>query len=280
MYPPFPMTRVSSNHRNLAPENLNVNALVIDPDCTPRFSIYSPDSQVSSRSSGHRSSPRNDFLSPPITPLVEVNNRDRRYSAAVPPQSGLPDARGASQFLSPQTNYHRLSIVPPSPRFVTPPESPIFSPPRSRPKILFYHRHDPHYGFTNFSPHSVIYKGKKYPTSEHLFQSLKFHDHKPGLAEHIRTCSERPSVAFSEARRFQPEARHDWKNVNIAMMDIVLELKFNQHPDLRDELLGTGYAELIEDSDKDAFWGVGPDGKGRNELGKALERLREKLRTQ
>ena len=43
----------------------------------------------------------------------------------------------------------------------------------SRPKILFYHKHEPYYGFTNFSPHPVVYRGKRYPTSEHLFQSLK-----------------------------------------------------------------------------------------------------------
>jgi len=106
----------------------------------------------------------------------------------------------------------------------------------ARTRILFYHKDDPYYGFTNFSPHPVIYKGKKYPTSEHLFQSFKvnsvsnislpfahlrpllsvqFQGHRPNLAEHIRTCSERPSVAFSEARRFQPEARADWKKVNI-----------------------------------------------------------------
>jgi len=42
-----------------------------------------------------------------------------------------------------------------------------------RRRILFYHKHDPHYGFTNFSAHPVIYNGKKYPTSEHLFQSFK-----------------------------------------------------------------------------------------------------------
>jgi len=42
-----------------------------------------------------------------------------------------------------------------------------------RPKILFYNKNDPHYGFTNFSPHPVVYRGKRYPTSEHLFQSLK-----------------------------------------------------------------------------------------------------------
>ena len=42
-----------------------------------------------------------------------------------------------------------------------------------RPRILFYHKHEPHYGFTNFSTHPVIYQGRKYPTSEHLFQSFK-----------------------------------------------------------------------------------------------------------
>ena len=34
----------------------------------------------------------------------------------------------------------------------------------------------------------------------------------------------------------------------------------------------------MKNSDKDVFWGVGPDRKGRNELGKCLERLRTTLR--
>ncbi|KAF5342038.1 hypothetical protein D9611_001974 [Ephemerocybe angulata] len=156
--------------------------------------------------------------------------------------------------------------------------SPRRSPIETRRKILFYHKTDPYYGFTNFSDHPVMYKGKRYPTSEHLFQSFKFHGHRPNLAEHIRTCSERPSVAFSEARRFQPEVRPDWKQLNVPMMEEALWHKFTQHADLQAELLGTGDAELIEDSDKDAFWGVGVDRRGRNELGKALERLRTKLR--
>lgn len=86
-------------------------------------------------------------------------------------------------------------------------------------------------------------------------------------------------------------------------MEEALWHKFTQHSDLQAELLGTGDAELIEasptihpsikhmfrisklhltpssqDSDKDAFWGVGADRRGRNELGKALEKLRAKLR--
>jgi hypothetical protein len=63
----------------------------------------------------------------------------------------------------------------------TPPNTPATPHPHgSRPsrtptrhRILFYHRRDPHYGFTNFSSHPVFYQGKRYPTSEHLFQSFK-----------------------------------------------------------------------------------------------------------
>ena len=48
--------------------------------------------------------------------------------------------------------------------------------PAIRRTIYFYNREDPHYGFTNFSPHTVSYKGKVYPSSEHLFQSFKVSD--------------------------------------------------------------------------------------------------------
>jgi len=106
----------------------------------------------------------------------------------------------------------------------------------------------------------------------------QFLDHRPELAEHIRTCSPRPRVVFDETHRFNPEVRPDWLRVRVDMMDMVLWHKFTQNEHLKRELLSTGDAELVEDSDKDAFWGVGPDGKGENQLGKALQRLRAKLR--
>ncbi|PCH42128.1 DUF1768-domain-containing protein [Wolfiporia cocos MD-104 SS10] len=177
---------------------------------------------------------------------------------------------------SPINTFKRSSF--PHYTYNTPPSPIKSSQPPPRRQILFYHKHEPYYEFTNFSPHPVTYKGKVYPTSEHLFQSFKFLEHRPYLAEHIRTCSDRPSVAFSEARRFQPEVRHDWLSVNVQKMDDALWHKFTQHDSLKRKLLATGDAELIENSDRDAFWGIGADGKGRNELGKALERLRTRLR--
>ncbi|KIJ94264.1 hypothetical protein K443DRAFT_134796 [Laccaria amethystina LaAM-08-1] len=167
------------------------------------------------------------------------------------PQVGRNGIRGGDRSL-------RHSSSPPSP-------------------IFFYHKHDRHYGFTNFSDHPVCYERMMYPTSEHLFQSFKFLPDWPSVAKHIRSCSS-PSDALAVARRFQDHVRHDWKRINIQMMDKVLLLKFTQHPGLKDELLATGNAELIENSDSDSFWGVGADGKGRNELGKALMGLRDKLR--
>ncbi|KIN97424.1 hypothetical protein M404DRAFT_160464, partial [Pisolithus tinctorius Marx 270] len=144
-------------------------------------------------------------------------------------------------------------------------------------RILFYEKGKPYYEFTNFSPHDVVYKGKRYPTSEHLFQAFKFIDAHPHIAERIRTCSEKPVVAFDEAHKYQGLVRADWSHVHIDKMETALRLKFTQHVDLKRLLLGTRSAELIEDSPRDWFWGVGADGTGRNELGKALMRLRDEL---
>jgi ribA/ribD-fused uncharacterized protein len=61
-------------------------------------------------------------------------------------------------------------------------------------------------------------------------------------------------------------------------MDKALFLKFTQYEDLKQLLLGTGNAHLVEDSPIDAFWGVGSNGQGENQLGLALMRIREALR--
>ncbi|KAJ7196834.1 hypothetical protein GGX14DRAFT_472937 [Mycena pura] len=147
-------------------------------------------------------------------------------------------------------------------------------------RILFYNKDEPYYEFTNFSPHPVYYDNRRYPTSEHVFQSFKFLPHRPDMAEHIRTCSEQPRDVFSAAHRFHADVRPDWGTVRIPMMDEVLLKKFTQHSRLTQLLLSTGDAELIENSPQDSFWGIGADGQGRNELGKALQRLRSKLQGQ
>lgn len=60
-------------------------------------------------------------------------------------------------------------------------------------------------------------------------------------------------------------------------MRIVLRLKFTQHQNLKDQLLGTGDNHLIEDSPTDYWWGIGADQSGQNQVGNLLEELREEL---
>ena len=64
-------------------------------------------------------------------------------------------------------------------------------------------------------------------------------------------------------------------------MDEVLYLKFKQNPDIRQLLMQTGDAKLIYEEPRDLFWGSDPDeGRGANEMGKALMRIRERLRAE
>jgi predicted NAD-dependent protein-ADP-ribosyltransferase YbiA (DUF1768 family) len=62
-------------------------------------------------------------------------------------------------------------------------------------------------------------------------------------------------------------------------MDEVLYLKFRQHGALRTLLSNTYPLELVFSEFNDSFWGDG-GGTGRNELGKSLMRVRDRLRVE
>ncbi|EPS93921.1 hypothetical protein FOMPIDRAFT_1055529 [Fomitopsis schrenkii] len=183
-------------------------------------------------------------------------------------------ASTSSRRARPHPNPQRLrwpnSASPP------PPAQPPAAPDYPRP-LYFYHEHDPYYEFNNFSPHPIEWEGHTYPTAEHLFQAHKFITDRPDLVTRIRHLHS-PREALEVARRMRRLQRSDWFDVNVSIMDNILHAKFTQHPELKASLLGTGNREIIEDSPVDSFWGCGRDRQGRNELGKALMRLRDGLR--
>ena len=130
------------------------------------------------------------------------------------------------------------------------------------------------YGFlSNFSPHPVIYEGKQYKTSEALYQSLKFLD--TSKREIVRACITAKDAAL--AGRTLDGIRPDWDEVKLDTMRTVIRLKADQHPFIKTALLKSGDEIIIEDSNKDKFWGQTPTGEGLNWLGIIWMELRSKL---
>jgi ribA/ribD-fused uncharacterized protein len=141
--------------------------------------------------------------------------------------------------------------------------------------IRFY-RADGEYGFlSNFALYPITLDGKEWSTSEHYFQARKFLDEM--LQEEIRSASTPGEAARLGRDRARP-LRADWELVKDDVMYEVVLAKFSQHPDLRERLLSTGDAYLVEHTEKDGYWGDGGDGSGKNRLGSILMRVREELR--
>jgi ribA/ribD-fused uncharacterized protein len=144
-------------------------------------------------------------------------------------------------------------------------------------EIKFYRTGDAYGNFSNFAPFPVEIDGKVWPTTEHYFQAQKFAgtEHE----EAIRRASSAMIVARMGRDRSKP-LRKDWETVKDDIMFKALMAKFSQHERLRDELLATGDARIVEHTSNDAYWGDGGDGSGKNMLGRLLMKVREQLRSQ
>jgi ribA/ribD-fused uncharacterized protein len=143
--------------------------------------------------------------------------------------------------------------------------------------IHFYQVDKPYGFFSNFSPHAIYLKGKSWPTVEHYFQAQKFAGTQ--VEEQVRLASS-PMEAARMGRNRQHPLRPDWEAIKEEFMYEALLTKFTQHPDLRQRLLATGEAELVEHTSNDRYWADGGDGSGKNRLGQLLMKVRTALREQ
>jgi ribA/ribD-fused uncharacterized protein len=144
------------------------------------------------------------------------------------------------------------------------------------PETIAFYRVSEEYGcFSNFAPYPIQLDGKRWPTSEHYFQAQKFADE--GHQEAIRKTSS-PMIAARMGRDRKKPLRRDWESVKVEVMRQAVRAKFTQHEDIRQVLLSTGDATLVEHTENDDFWGDDGDGSGRNMLGRILMEVREELR--
>ncbi|KAG8931045.1 hypothetical protein FRC01_001908 [Tulasnella sp. 417] len=126
--------------------------------------------------------------------------------------------------------------------------------------------------FSNQDPLPITHNKKTYPSGEHLYHAMKFMDTRPLLAEHIRECPD-PKV---EASRFFYERNPGWDQMRVQKMEEVIQLKCKQHSSFKDRLRETGDTPILF-NDPDPFWGTGPDGRGENQFGQVLMKVRATL---
>ncbi len=94
--------------------------------------------------------------------------------------------------------------------------------------------------------------------------------------EQIRLVKTPKDAARMGRERTRP-LRRDWEQVKDDIMRQAVLYKFKTHTDIRDILLSTGNAEIVENSPIDFYWGCGADGSGKNMLGKILMEVRDIL---
>lgn len=141
--------------------------------------------------------------------------------------------------------------------------------------VLFYAAGDPYGEFSNFAPFPIRLKDKVWPTSEHYFQAQKFAGTRD--EEEVRRARS-PMIAARMGRSRSRPLRKDWEQVKDQVMLEALRAKFAQHDALKELLLGTGDAQLVEHTSKDRYWADGGDGTGRNQLGVLLMKVRSELK--
>lgn len=128
--------------------------------------------------------------------------------------------------------------------------------------------------FSNFSPHPVKAYGRTWPSTEHLFQALKFKTTDEKYFEQIANC-DTPSKAKKLGRSRAHPLRADWEHVKDDVMLYCIQLKVLQNSEVEVALRQTGEMELVEDAPTDYYWGCGKTGTGRNQLGKTYMQVRE-----
>jgi ribA/ribD-fused uncharacterized protein len=141
--------------------------------------------------------------------------------------------------------------------------------------IHFFSQSETHREFSNFAPFPIDLDGKRWPTTEHYYQAMKFVD--PALRKRIRTA-DKPIIAKDLADANRATIRPDWDAVKDDVMYRAVRRKFERHAVLRDLLFATGDEAIAETAPNDYYWGVGREGTGHNKLGKIIERIRAELR--
>jgi len=145
-------------------------------------------------------------------------------------------------------------------------------------KIVFCRLNDPYGEFSNFYKSKMIVDGKEYLTVEHFYQSKKFEG--TVFEDYVRhQLSPKGAKILAYTKEGQQYLNPDWDKIYVMARGLFAKFR---NPILKNLLLSTGDAKIVEYSTKDFFWGTDETehddtGNGQNHLGQMLMELRTKI---
>jgi ribA/ribD-fused uncharacterized protein len=136
---------------------------------------------------------------------------------------------------------------------------------------------------SNFYPVEIQYKGIKYPSVENFYVAMKIKEDQV-INNKFMTLSDCQELISkiknpSEVKKLGKslKVRKDWDEIKLKIMEWGVNEKF-KNIDLAKMLLETGDEQLVEGNWwGDVYWGI-CNGKGENNLGKILMKIREKIK--
>lgn len=126
-----------------------------------------------------------------------------------------------------------------------------------------------------YSNHGFFRDGIFYKTSEHYYQSKKFDDKK--VIDKIINCNT-PKDASNIGRDRNNKPIRLWKLLKCDVMFDAVLYKFIEHEDLKQKLINTNNEDIVEETVKENYWGIGPNKDGLNNYGKILCMVRNILK--
>ena len=112
-------------------------------------------------------------------------------------------------------------------------------------EIRFYRSNEQPYGaFSNLYRRDVELDGVVYPTAEHAYQAGKAR--KPAVREWLMAAPSPALLAMAAHGLYYWDIIPGWSTSKFDRMRRVLLAKFSQHEDLKQLLLNTGTARLVE----------------------------------
>lgn len=145
--------------------------------------------------------------------------------------------------------------------------------------VTFFETDEKVVGFSNRATgYPFLVNGQRIPTSEHLYQALKFSNH-PDIQKKILKESS-PVACKTIAEKHSEFVRTDWNDIQLEVMEFCLRTKLLWSWFAFGRLLASNSGKIIYgiSANRNKYWGVVKHTagfEGNNHLGKLLMKLRD-----